>query len=60
MSLATDIYKPNGFAAGFGFGGLLNVDVAKNAANVMKLWWLTRPSDLGANACGPIPAVKDI
>lgn len=44
-------------AAVLGLGGLFAVTILQLVLTVMMLWWLTRPSELGANAYGPAQAV---
>lgn len=45
-----------GPAALLGASGLIAVYILQVALAVLMLWWLTRPSDPGANGYGPPPA----
>lgn len=46
-----------GPAVVLGLGGLFAVAILQLVLTVLMLWWLTRPSEPGANAYGPAPAV---
>lgn len=43
-------------AASLGLAGIVTAAILQLAAAVMILWWLTRPSQSGANRYGPEPA----
>ncbi|PRY26179.1 uncharacterized membrane protein YhaH (DUF805 family) [Aliiruegeria haliotis] len=43
-------------AAAFGLATIVAFSIAQLVASILMLWWLTRPSEPGANAYGPAPA----
>lgn len=44
-----------GPAVFLGLGGMAVMAIAQLVASVVMLYWLTRPSDIGVNAYGPVP-----
>ena len=52
---AADPEMLRGPAAVLGLSGIFVVAIVQLVLTILMLWWLTRPSEPGANAYGPVP-----